>query len=201
VVEVIARGQEDILRQLRDAGIPETEALAVIRRFNAFAVQVLRELDDLYREFEQLLAQDPDRSKAHQEWFETKAGGVLLTLESFITSLITEAINKAKEDYRTQLSQPREVITVPHQRSRPGWLTDSFTTIHDLVWIAGMVAGFVMAWQFSGSFVVAGIGFLIPFLLWLKVGRFRWALLIPLSGIILEVWLLCWLYFIEGGVR
>ena len=189
------------MRQLRDAGIPETEALAVIRRFNAFAVQVLRELDDLYREFEQLLAQDPDRSKAHQEWFETKAGGVLLTLESFITSLITEAINKAKEDYRTQLSQPREVITVPHQRSRPGWLTDSFTTIHDLVWIAGMVAGFVMAWQFSGSFVVAGIGFLIPFLLWLKVGRFRWALLIPLSGIILEVWLLCWLYFIEGGVR
>ena len=27
VVEIIERGQEDILRQLRDAGIPETEAL------------------------------------------------------------------------------------------------------------------------------------------------------------------------------
>ena len=64
-----------------------------------------------------------------------------------------------------------------------------------------MVAGFVMAWQFSGSFVVAGIGFLIPFLLWLKVGRFRWAIFIPLSGIGLEAWALYWLYFIEGGVR
>src|SRR5918999_6414040 len=79
VVEVIERGQEDIVRQLQDAGIPETEALAVMKRFNAFAIQVLRELDDLYRGFEQLLAHNPDRSAAHQEWFETKAGGVLLT--------------------------------------------------------------------------------------------------------------------------
>ncbi len=110
VLEVIARSQEDILRQLRDAGIPETEALAVIKRFNAFAMQVLRELDDLYREFEQLLAHNPSRSAAHQEWFETKAGGVLLTLESFISGLVTEAINKAKEDYRSEISRPRDVI-------------------------------------------------------------------------------------------
>ncbi|HZA21106.1 MAG TPA: hypothetical protein VFA32_00600, partial [Dehalococcoidia bacterium] len=149
----------------------------------------------------ELLAEDPERSADHQEWLETKLGGMQLTIEAFIAALVAEALNKAKEDYRTQLSQPREVITVPHQPSRPGWLADFFTTIHDLVWIAGMVAGFVMAWQFSGSFVVAGIGFLIPFLLWLKVGRFRWALLLPLSGITLEVWLLFWLYVIEGGLQ
>ena len=199
VVEVIERGQEDILRQLRNAGIPETEALAVIRRFNAFAVQVLRELDHLYREFKQLLAEDPERSADHQEWLETKLGGMQLTIEAFIAALVAETINKVKEDYRNQLSQPREVITVPHQPSRPGWLAENFTAISELVWIAGMVAGFVMAWQFTGSFVVAGIGFLMPFLLWLKAGKFRWALLIPLSGIILEVWLLFWLFVVEGG--
>jgi hypothetical protein len=201
VVEVIERSTDDALRQLRQAGVPETEALLVIQRISTFAIHVLRELDLVYREYEHLLASDPDRSQAHQEWFDTKAGGVLLTLEALIASLVAETINKAKEDYRNQLSQPREVLTVPHQPSRPGWLADFFTTIHDLVWIAGMVAGFVMAWQFSGSFVVAGIGFLLPFLLWLKVGRFRWALFIPLSGITLEVWLLFWLYVIEGGVR
>jgi hypothetical protein len=201
VVEVIERGQEDILRQLRAAGIPETEALAVIQRFTAFSVQVLRELDHLYREYEELLANDPDRSQAHQEWFEMKAGGLLLTVEAFIAALVAETSNKVKEDYRTQLSQPREVITVPHQPSRPGWLAENFTALSELVWIAGMVAGFVMAWQVSGSFVVAGIGFLLPFLLWLKLGRFRWALFIPLSGITLAVWLLFWLYVIEGGVR
>jgi hypothetical protein len=116
VVEVIERSQEDALRQLRQAGIPETEALLVMQRFSAFAIQVLRELDLLYREFEQLLAHDPDRSRAHQEWLDTKAGGLLLTIESCIAALVAEAINKAKEDYRTELSRPREVITMPPSR-------------------------------------------------------------------------------------
>jgi hypothetical protein len=122
VVEVITRSQEDALRQLRQAGIPETEALLVIQRFSTFALQVLRELDLLYREFEELLANDPDRSQAHQEWLDTKAGGLLLTLESCISALVAEAINKAKEDYRTELSKPREVITtVPASPRRPVW--------------------------------------------------------------------------------
>ena len=38
VVEVIARSTDDALRQLRQAGIPETEALLVIQRFTVFAL-------------------------------------------------------------------------------------------------------------------------------------------------------------------
>jgi hypothetical protein len=49
--------------------------------------------------------------------------------------------------------------------------------------------------------VVGGIGFLVPFLLWLKVGRFWWGLFFPLSRIGLEVWLLIWLYVVEGGLQ
>jgi hypothetical protein len=116
VVEIITHGQEDIVRQLRDAGIAETEALAVIQRFSVFSVQVLRELDLLYREYEHLLTQNPNRSKEHQEWLDTKVGGMLLTIEAFIAALVAEALNKAKEDYRAELSQPREVITVPPPR-------------------------------------------------------------------------------------
>jgi hypothetical protein len=109
VVEVIERSTDDALRQLREAGIPETEALAVIQRFSVFSVQVLKELDHLYREYKELLAEDPDRSQVHQEWLDTKAGGMLLTLEAMIAALVAEAINKAKEDYRSGLSKRQEV--------------------------------------------------------------------------------------------
>jgi hypothetical protein len=138
VVEVITRAQEDALRQLRQNGVPEEEALAVIRRFSAFALQVLRELDLLYREFEELLAQNPERTAAHQEYLDTKAGGLLLTLESFIAAVVAEASNKAKEDYRSKLSQPREVITpvpAPPRRAaehpRNPWL----------LWLVGLASG------------------------------------------------------------
>ncbi len=117
VVEVMTRAQEDALRQLRAAGISETEALAVIQRFSVFSVQVLRELDLLRREYKQLRASDPDRSQAHQEWFDTKVGGMLLTMEACIAALVAEALNKAKEEYRQQVSQPREVVSVPAQRA------------------------------------------------------------------------------------
>jgi hypothetical protein len=201
VVAVMTAAQEDALHQLRRDGVPELYALAVMQRISSLCLHTLRELDRVYREFEELLAADPDRSQTHQEWLDTKAGGVLLTLEASIAALVAEAINKAKEDYRNQLSQPQEGITLPPMPSRPGWLAAFFTTIRDLVWIAGMVSGFVLAWQFSGSFVVGGIGFLVPFLLWLKLGRFRWGLVFPLSGIGLEALALYWIAIVEGGLR
>jgi hypothetical protein len=185
------------MAQLRQAGIPETQALLVIQRISAFSLQTLRELDLVYREFAELLAEDPDRSQAHQEWLDTKAGGLLLTLEAFIAALVAEAINKAKEDYRAALSQPREVITMPPKPSRSGWVPFLLTTASFLVWLAGMVSGLLLAWQLSGEFVLAGFGLLLPVVLWRMVGRFWWGLLFPLSGIGLEAWVLYWLYVVE----
>ena len=199
VVEVIARSTDDALRQLRQAGVPETEALAVIRRFNAFAVQVLRELDHLYREFKELLAEDPERSADHQEWLETKLGGMQLTIEAFIAALVAETINKVKEDYRTAISRPREVITLPAKPSRPGWVSILLAMTNLFVWVAGMVSGFALAWQTSGSYVVAALGFLVTFALWLMCGRHWWGLIFPLTGLGLEAWVLYWLFIVEGG--
>jgi hypothetical protein len=157
VVELIERGQEDILRQLRDEGIPETEALAVIKRFSAFAIQVLRELDDLYREFEALLASDPVRSQAHQEWLDTKAGGLLLTIEAFIADLVAEAINKAKADYRAKISKPRAVITTPPQRpSRWEEVADQIAQavlipMLLLIVIGSLGLGWFLVWQWASQ--------------------------------------------------
>jgi hypothetical protein len=162
VVEIIDRAQEDALHQLRQNGVPEEEALAVIRRFSAFAIQVLRELDLLYREFEEVLAQDPDRSAEFQAWLDTKAGGLLLTLESFIAAVVAEASNKAKENYRTGLSQPREVITpVPAAPRRSPWqeslweLGQSLTPW--LLLLVGLGAWFLLWWLVSGSLIIAVI--------------------------------------------
>ena len=159
VVEVIERDQEDIVRQLRAAGIPETEALAVIRRFTVFSVQVLRELDHLYREYEELLAEDPDRSEAHQEWFDTKLSGMLLTIEAFIAAVVAEAINKAKADYRDEISRRQEVITLPSRP--PVWeqaLHAAGRQLRDplVLWAVGLTAWFLV-WFFVIGSPLAGL--------------------------------------------
>ena len=158
IVEVIAQGQEDIVRQLRAAGIPETEALAVIRRFSIFSVQVLRELDLLYREYEELRAQDPDRSQAHQEWLDTKVAGMLLTIEAFVAAMVAEAITKAKEDYRNERSRPREVLAMP---SRPPVWEQALHVVGRqlrdplVLWSVGLTAWFLV-WYFAIGSLIAG---------------------------------------------
>jgi hypothetical protein len=147
VVEVIARGREDILRQLREAGIPETETLNVIRRFADFSVQVLREQDRLYREYKELLAEAPERAADHQEWLETKAGGLRLTMEAFIADLVTAAINKAKTDYRDELT--KEVI-IP-------------SPLRQSIWEEALHA---LGQQLRDPLVYRSIGLTVWFLIW-----------------------------------
>jgi hypothetical protein len=98
----------------------------------------LRELDAFYLAFEELIAQE-GRSEARQNWLNDKAA-LLMQVEAAIAALVAEAINKAKEDYRHQLSQPRDVIPVPAKPSRPGWLAFLLAAPRFLVWLAGMAA-------------------------------------------------------------
>jgi hypothetical protein len=197
VVAIMARAQEDALQQLRRDGVSEGYALAVMQRISSLCLQTLRELDGVYREFEALLAEDPDRSQAHQEHLETKAGGVLLTLESFIAAVVAEAINKAKADYHNHVSQPWEIVTTPARPAQA--VRGEFPVWMLLVWMAGIAASTLVSWQGSASIIWAGIGFLVPLLLWLKVGKLPWGLLFPLIGIGMEVWVIAWHYFVEGG--
>jgi hypothetical protein len=197
VVEVMTAAQEDAMAQLRREGIPEAQALALMQRISSFAVHTLRELDHLYREFEDLLAHDPDRSAAHQEWFDTKVGGMLLSLESFIDALVAEALNKTKEEYRQQVSQQKEAVTLPARPAPaargayPVWML--------IVWMIGIATATLFAWQGSASLFWAGIGLLVPLLLWLKVGKSGWGLLFPLTGIGMEAYAVLWHLIVEGG--
>jgi hypothetical protein len=68
-----------------------------------------------------------------------------------------------------------------------------------LLWMSGIAASTLFSWHASGSIIWAGIGFLVPLLLWGKVGNVRWALLFPLIGMGLEAWVICWHFIVEGG--
>jgi hypothetical protein len=116
-VAVIECAQEDALRQLRQAGVPETIALAVMERISSFGVQTLRELDLLYQQFEEIVMED-GRTAAHQDWFDNKAAALLLQLESAIATLVAEAIRQATDELKRKPPPAGDVIE-PAVRSQP----------------------------------------------------------------------------------
>jgi hypothetical protein len=86
-----------------------------------------------------------------------------MQVEAAIVAPVAEAINKAKEDYRHQLSHPRDVITVPTKPSRPAWLAFLLTAPRFLVWLAGMAAWLLMGWlSTGGSGFLTGLAMLFP---------------------------------------
>jgi hypothetical protein len=202
VVEVIERHQQDAFRQLRHAGIPEAQALLVMQRISSFSLQTLRELDLLYRQFEELVAEDGGRSEPHQLWLLDKAGALLLQCEAGIAALVAEAIRQATEEMKNQPPPPRQVIDPARAPAAPpappDWLRFLLATLRHLVWVGGMAASLLFSYQSSGSIIWAGIGLLIPFLLWYRLERFWLALIFPGIALAGEAWMLYWLYVVEG---
>jgi hypothetical protein len=161
VVEVMTRAQEDAMRQLRREGVPEQQALMVMERIAAFCLQTLRELDLVYREFEELVAKD-GRSAAHQTRFADTAAALLTAVEAAIAGLVADAVRKARDDYQKQLSEPKDVITtVPPAPRSPTWqealrqLGQSFTPW--LLLFVGLFAWFLVWWQVSGLVTIGVI--------------------------------------------
>jgi hypothetical protein len=197
-VEVIERAQEDALAQLRQSGVPEAQVLRVMQRITSLCVQTLRELDLAYRQFEEIVAED-GRSEANQTWLNNKAAALLLQTESAIATLVGEAIAQTIHDHKTQPPPVEPVIEV--QRAQPAPPARSpvlLALFRHLVWVAGVSASLLFSFQGSGSIVWAGIGLLIPFLLWVRLRSAWWALIFPLIALGLEAWVLYWLSVVEG---
>jgi hypothetical protein len=124
---------------------------------------------------------------------------MLLQVESAIATLVAEAITTAIHDHKTQPPPTEPMIEVPRmQPAPPARLPGLPAVIRLLVWVAGRAASLVFSYQSSGSIIWAGIGLLIPFLLWVRLHSAWWALIfhgIALAG---EAWVLYWLYVVEG---
>jgi hypothetical protein len=198
-VAVITRAQEDAMRQFRQAGVPETIALAVMQRISSFGVQTLRELDALYRQFDDIVAED-GRTAAHQEWVDNKAAALLLQLESVIATLVAEVLRQATDELKTEPPPAGQVIepAVASQPPPPAGVPFLPALLMHCIWVAGMAASLLFAYQASGMLFWAGIGLMIPFLLWYRWGSAWWSLLFPLTALGAEAWVLFWLYIVEG---
>jgi hypothetical protein len=188
-VEVIERTQKDALRKLRPSGLPEAHALLVMQRISAFCLQTLRELDVLYREFEELVAMEPGRSEARQTWLNDKAATLLLQVEAGIAEIVATTIRQAIHDLQHQPSPPQDVLPLPTKPSRPGWLAFLLTAPRLLVWLTGMAAWLLMGWQATGGSVfLTGLAMLFPLVLWRFVGSYWWAVILPLGAVGLLYW-------------
>jgi hypothetical protein len=198
VVDLIECSQEDAMRKLRQSGVPEAQVLRVMQRITSLCLQTLRELDLTYQQFKEIVSED-GRSEANQTWLNNKAVAMLLQVESAIATLVAEAIAQTIRDHKTQPPPPEPVIEV--QRAQPAPPARSpvlLALFRHLVWVAGMAASLVFSYQGSGSIVWAGIGLLIPFLLWVRLRSAWWALIFPLIALAGEAWVLYWLSVVEG---
>jgi hypothetical protein len=189
VAEVIERTQEDALRKLRQSGLPEQQALMVMQRISAFSLRTLRELDEIYSEFEELVELELGRSEAHQRWLNDKSAALLLQVEAGLAEIVATVIRQAIHDLQHPPSPPQDVITVPAKPSRPAWLAFLLTAPRLLVWLAGMAAWLLMGWQATGGSVfLTALAMLFPFALWRFVGSSWWAVILPLGAVGLLAW-------------
>jgi hypothetical protein len=156
------------------------------KRIAAFCLQTLRELDVLYREFEELVGKD-GRSEAHQRFINDKAAALLTALETAIAALLADAIRKARDDYQKHLSQPKEVITVPApprreaQHPRNPWL----------LWVVGLGAWFLfwplVSVSLTWTVIAFGITAIVALVLFEQAGL---VFLGVLGGLVVLLWLL-----------
>jgi hypothetical protein len=193
-VEVIEHTQEDALRKLRQSGLPEQQALMVMQRISAFSLRTLRELDEIYRQFDGIIAED-GRSEHHSRWLHDKATALLLQVESGIAEIVASVIRQAIHDLQHPPVPPQDVLSVPAKPSRPAWLAFLLTAPRFLVWLTGMAAWLLMGWLSTGGSVFqTALAMLFPLVLWRFVGSSWWSVILPLGA----VGLLYWLLFIGG---
>ena len=182
LLEAIEDSQGKALRKLRDAGVPEAQILAVLPRIRAYCVYVLNEYDQLYLAFEEMGDRE-GRSMAHQRYINDKIGFLLRSMEAGIAEILAMTIRHAIQSVQ-QPPRPREVIEpVRYQPHPPAWQTFLLTTFKLLLWLIGLPASSLLAWQLSGSDFWAWMSPLLLIVLWLLF-RFSWfGLAFPITAI------------------
>jgi hypothetical protein len=181
LLELIEDQQQQALRKLRDAGLSETQALAVMPRIRSYCMFALNEYDQAYLVFEEMIGRD-GRSPAHQQFINDKAAFLLRSIEAGIADLVAHAIRQAIKN--VQESPVRDVITPVAYKPRPSaWQTFLGNLVKLLIWLCALPASFLLTTFFTGWDSWALIGPIALFVLWLMVRFSSWGLLFPLTAI------------------
>jgi hypothetical protein len=180
LLEIIEQSQEKAWRKLRDAGVPEVQALAVMPRIRAYCMFAFNGYDQAILAIEEVVAKE-GRSAAHQRLINDKAAFLLRSIEAGIAEILAAAIRQAIR--AGQQPQSQDVIPMPYLPSPPAWQTFLVTTIKLLVWLIGLPASLLLTWQFTGGDVWVWSGPVVLFVLWLLVRFSWWGLLFPITAL------------------
>jgi hypothetical protein len=181
LVEVIEQEQQKAWQKLRDAGVPEAQALAVMPRIRSYCMYALNEYEQAYMVIEEMVARD-GRSPEHDQFIADKGAFLLRQMEAGIAELVGFAIRGAIRDAQQPPAQ-NVILPVVSQPRPSAWQTFLATTFKLLIWLIGIPASFLTTILFTGWDNWAFTGPISLVVLWLLVRFSWWGLLFPATAI------------------
>jgi hypothetical protein len=181
LLEVIEDQQQKAWKKLRDSGVSEAQALAVMPRIRSYCMYALNEYDQAYMVIEEMVARD-GRSPEHDQFIADKGAFLLRQMEAGIAELVGFAIRGAIRDAQQPPAQT-VIPAAPYQPHPSAWQTFFATTFKFLIWLIGIPASFLTTILFTGWDNWAFLGPISLVVLWLLVRFSGWGLLFPLTAI------------------
>src|ERR671915_1533409 len=182
LLEVIEDQQQKVWKKLRDAGITEAQALAVMPRIRSYCMYAFNEYEQAYMVIEEMVMRD-GRSPEHDQFIADKGAFLLRQMEAGIAELVGFAIRGAIRD----AEQPPAQTVIPPVRSQPrpsAWQTFLGNLVKFLIWLIGIPASFLLTTFFIGWDNWAFLGPISLVVLWLLVRFSWWGLLFPVTAIV-----------------
>src|SRR5918999_5953469 len=181
LLEVIEDQQQKAWKKLRDAGVTEAQALAVMPRIRSYCMYAFNEYEQAYLVIEEMVMRD-GRSPEHDQFIADKGAFLLRQMEAGIAELVGFAIRGAIRDAETPPAQ--SVIPAAPYHPRPSaWPTFLGNLFKLLLWLIGIPASFLTTILFTGWDNWAFLGPISLVVLWLLVRFSWWGLLFPLTAI------------------
>jgi hypothetical protein len=181
LLEVIEDQQQKAWKKLRNAGLSEAQALAVMPRIRSYCMYAFNEYEQAYLVIEEMVARD-GRSPEHDQFIADKGAFLLRQMEAGIAELVGFAIRGAIRD----AEQPPAQNVIPPVRPQPrpsAWQTVLGNLVKLLIWLIGIPASFLLTTFFTGWDNWAFLGPISLVVLWLLVRFSSWGLLFPLTAI------------------
>ena len=170
LLEVIEQEQQKAWKKLRDAGLSEAQALAVMPKIRSYCMYAFNEYEQAYLVIEEMVARD-GRSPEHDQFIADKGAFLLRQMEAGIAELVGFAIRQAIREAQTPPAPaPREVITpVPYKSRTPAWQLFLSYVFKLVIWLVGIPASFLTTILFTGWDYWAFTGPISLVVLWLMV--------------------------------
>jgi hypothetical protein len=170
------------LKKLRDAGVSEAQALAVMPKIRSYCMYALNEYDQAYLVIEEMVMRD-GRSPEHDQFIADKGAFLLRQMEAGIAELVGFAIRGAIRDAETPPPAQTVIPPVRYKSHPPNWQIFLSYVVKLVIWLLGIPASFLLTTFFIGWDNWAFLGPISLVVLWLLVRFSWWELLFPLTAI------------------